>query len=380
VRIGIDIVTLSQARQKTGLFYYIDHLTRQLQDDADHRCTLYCARGDGSWARKTFTGRRVRSLRPPPRFYRVWRAMAAFNRSDVYLHNLLSDIGPITRGANVYCVPDVIPLAISGGVPASDIGFYRAYYDEAVRNSSDIICWAEHAKRDLLAKVGGDPERVHVVPLAAGPEFSPVGQAELPGRLAGTGLAPGSYVLGVASIETRKNYPVLLRAFARLLARDGRLPHRLALAGAKGYGHKAVFDEAARLGLSDRVIHLGYAADLPALYSGAAAFAFPSRYEGFGLPPLEAMACGTPVVCSDATSLPEVVGDAALLFDPDDEIALADHLHRLLTDPLARADYAARALVRSGRFSWGQTAAGYLRVMNAAHARWAGRPTEAATA
>ena len=374
MRVAVDILAISAGRTKSGLYQYVDHLTRCLPAaDPGGRVTLYCGRADLGWATAGFPGRRVRAVRPPPRFYRVWRDLAEFNRADVYLHELCSDIGPITRGANVYCVPDVIPLALPV-VFGRHLPAFAEYYAEAVRHADAIICWTRHTKADIVARAGGDPGRIHVVPLAAGAEYVPLPPAAVAAGVAGVGLTPGGYVLSVATVEVRKNYPALVRAFAEVVRRDPGLPHKLVIAGKPGDAAGAVADEVRRAGLGDRVVLLGFAPDLPALYNGAAAFVFPSRYEGFGLPPLEAMACGTPVVCSDATSLPEVVGDAALVFTPDDVGLLADHLHRLLTDPAARADYRERGLRRAAGFSWDRTAAGYMTVFRAAHARRVGRP------
>src|SRR5262249_38017057 len=146
----------------------------------------------------------------------------------------------------------------------------------------------------------------------------PQERAETFARLAMIGLADGPYVLTVGTIETRKNHAVLLRAFRRLLERDPSIRHRLVLVGMEWIGHESVFDLIRQLGLETRVTYCGYSDQLPALYAGADAFVFPSLYEGFGLPPLEAMASGVPVLAANATSLPEVVGDAGVLFDPHD--------------------------------------------------------------
>ena len=128
------------------------------------------------------------------------------------------------------------------------------------------------------------------------------------------------------------------------------------LVGGKWIGHEAVFDLIQRLHLVDRVVNLGFSDVLPALYGGADAFVFPSFYEGFGLPPLEAMACGVPVLAADATSLPEVVGDAGVLFPPDDVDHLCAALHEVITDRHRHDDLARRGLQRAATFSWQRTA------------------------
>jgi glycosyltransferase involved in cell wall biosynthesis len=163
------------------------------------------------------------------------------------------------------------------------------------------------------------------------------------------------YVLYVGTLQPRKNLETLVRAFARL-AREGGLPRdaRLVLAGRRGWLAEGLDRAIAASGCADRIVVPGYVAaeDLAALLSGALAFVLPSWYEGFGLPVLEAMACGTPVICSRVSSLPEVAGDAAFLFDPSDERALASALARLAGDPALRAELAVRGLRRARTFTW----------------------------
>jgi glycosyltransferase involved in cell wall biosynthesis len=173
-------------------------------------------------------------------------------------------------------------------------------------------------------------------------------------------LSDVPYVLCVSTLEQRKNHAVLLRAFARVLAVDPHLPHVLVLIGTKLPGYESIFELIEQLGLSRRVKYLGYVDSLPGIYAGADAFVFPSYYEGFGLPPLEAMACGVATLAADATSLPEVMGDAGILFNAEDPDGLADKLHHVLTDRVYRKTVATRGLARAGKFSWKRTAELYL--------------------
>jgi glycosyltransferase involved in cell wall biosynthesis len=161
----------------------------------------------------------------------------------------------------------------------------------------------------------------------------------------------------VSTLEIRKNHAVLLRAFARLLKRDPDLRHRLVLVGGKWIGSEKVFELIRELRLEDRVTYVGFSEQLPALYAGADAFVFPSLYEGFGLPPLEAMACGVPVLAARATSLPEVVGDGGIMFPPHDDAWLCDALHEVLTDRDRHDALARHGLARAATFSWRRTAA-----------------------
>jgi glycosyltransferase involved in cell wall biosynthesis len=228
-----------------------------------------------------------------------------------------------------------------------------------VRRAEHVIAPSEYTRRDLIETYKLDPSRVTAIPLAAAPRFRPVTDVlELERVRARYGIAR-EYVLAVGSIQPRKNLARLVRAYSGLRRGRGRsnLP-QLVLVGKKAwlYGEtlKAVEEE----GVGDSVVLTGYVSegDLPALYTGALCFAYPSYYEGFGLPPLEAMRCGTAVLTGDRTSLPEVVGDAGLTADPFDTGAIARALTRLIEDPALRAELGARGLKRASGFDWRDTA------------------------
>jgi glycosyltransferase involved in cell wall biosynthesis len=174
-------------------------------------------------------------------------------------------------------------------------------------------------------------------------------------------------LLYVARLEhPGKNHVALLEAYARLRAEGVR--HKLVLAGPRWNGAEAIDAAVASLGLGEHVVFTGFVAgdDLPGLYAGASVFVFPSLYEGFGIPLLEAMACGTPACVANTSSLPEVAGDAALLFDPRDPRDIADAIHRLITDDVLRARLRARGLKRCGEFTWERSAQGVLDACRAA--------------
>jgi len=226
---------------------------------------------------------------------------------------------------------------------------------DAVRRAERVIAVSASTARDVVELLGAAPDLVTVVPLAADPAFRPLPPAALAAFRAERGLAR-PFVLSVATLEPRKNLPLLLRAFARIAA---DVEHDLVLVGAEGWMGGELRATLGRLNLGDRVRLAGFGdpADLPSWYGAAELFVYPSLFEGFGLPPLEAMACGTPVVVSTAASLPEVVGDAALAIDPTDEAGLAASMGRVLFDPILAADLRARGLARAAGFSWARTAA-----------------------
>jgi glycosyltransferase involved in cell wall biosynthesis len=278
----------------------------------------------------------------------------------VVLHNLHGFLPPAAWAANAYHVPDVIPLAVNYGVPGL-ADTYRPFYEAAVRHGDVIIVSTNHAKEDFLQRVGGSPESIKVAPLAAASEYRPMtDRTALRTALAPYGLSDVPYILMVSTLELRKNHDVLLRAFAKLIHKDQFLRHRLVLVGEKWIGHEAVFDLIRNLRLEDRVTYLGFCDRLRALYGGADAFVFPSLYEGFGLPPLEAMACGVPVLAADATSLPEVIGNAGVLFHPQDVDALCEALHEIITDRARHDELAEKSIQRAAMFSWRRTAELYL--------------------
>jgi len=217
-----------------------------------------------------------------------------------------------------------------------------------------IVTPSEFTRNDVLKLLPVEPERVVVIPGGIDPSFKPQPDAEVATRLAPLGLRPGDYLLFLGTIEPRKNLARLLQAVELAGPKIGPL----VLAGGRGWNNAAIRDAIVRLARDGRVRDLGYVPDdlRPALHAGARAFVYPSLYEGFGLPPLEAMACGTPVLTSNVSALPEVMGDAALYVDPHDVSELAGCLTRIWRDDALRADLRARGLARARQFSWDRTA------------------------
>lgn len=238
---------------------------------------------------------------------------------------------------------------------------YYGQIGRAVESADAIIAVSENTRKDLVEKVGAPPEKVVVIPEAADEIYRLLDPAvvtvELERRF---GLARG-YALFVGTIEPRKNLPFLLRAYAawssRWCARGLSIP-KLVVAGRKGWLYEDVFNLVDELGLAEQVAFLGAVkpTDLVTLYNGARLLVFPSLYEGFGLPLLEAMACGTPVIGANVSSIPEVVGDAGLLFDPGDAEGLITGLEKLVTDESLVESLRKKGLERAGRFSWTATA------------------------
>ena len=278
------------------------------------------------------------------------------------------------RVTQCFLIPDLTTIHAAEYHPDA----HRTDWDDvykAVKTQADlVITYSEHTRGDIEATLGIPPDRIVAIPLAAGDEFRPIPAKTVQAALATLGLTPGGYVLSAGTIEPRKNHITLFRAFAKYLSHPGVPQLPLVIAGGGGWMNEAIYAEPARLGIADLVKFVGRVPDLAPLYAGAVAMVYPSFYEGFGLPPLEAMACGCPVITSDATSLPEVVGDAGLMVGPRDVAGFAEAIRRVITDLALRTDLSARGLARSALFTWDKTAHCYLDAFRLAVARKRGAP------
>lgn len=233
---------------------------------------------------------------------------------------------------------------------------YRWMLPWAARRADAVLTDSECSRRDLIRYLTLPESHVRSIHLGGDLRFRPVNDVKALSAMRARYKIAHPYLLYVGGVNARKNIARLLEAFAQMRARHPEV--RLVIGGKRQWQTGEIDRTFQRLNLADAVQWTGYVRDedLPALYSCAAAFVFPSLYEGFGLPPLEAMACGTPVVTSNVSSLPEVVGDAALTVDPYDVAALAAAIERALTDEPLRAELRARGLARAAQFTWERAA------------------------
>jgi alpha-1,3-rhamnosyl/mannosyltransferase len=247
--------------------------------------------------------------------------------------------------------------------PVERIRYINRHFYPKLDRISHFITLSETVKREMMEQLSLSEDKITVTPLGVERYFSPVPVDQLHPVTNKYGLKPSSYILYVGTLEPRKNIGNLLKAYA-LLSPSLREAFPLVLAGEVGWLMEKLNLEIERLNLQKTVIKTGYLPkeDLPALYSGATVFVYPSLYEGFGLPPLEAMACGAPVITSSVSSLPEVVGEAGVQVHPEETEKMAKEMQDLLTNSRRREVLSAMGLARSKHFTWEKCAAKTLEV------------------
>ncbi len=287
-----------------------------------------------------------------------WRVRSILQRAQAVLYHSAYYLMPYAPGvlAIVTCY-DLIPLIYPQYFTAMQRLIFRTAHILALRTARVTLAISEATKKDLVRLFRVDPERIIVTPLAAAAQFQPPSRAAVE-RVRQTYALPDRYILYFGSNKPHKNVPRLVQAFRRAGIRDQGLGIGLVIAGHWDPRYPQAKELTGQLDLQDRVRFIGPVKDddLPALYGGAELFVFPSDYEGFGLPVLEAMACGTAVVCGNRSSLPEVAGESALLCDPHQVEALTHAIEQVLTDRALRTDLQQRGLARAAQFSWEQTA------------------------
>lgn len=289
------------------------------------------------------------------------------------LEQLILPLEIATRALNVLHSPDFIPpfrRNCRSVITIHDLNFllypdfltpesarYYGQIDQAVRNCDHIIAVSESTKRDIIRLTGAAESKITVVYEAASPIYQPLREEEFLQAVRARLGIPNDFILFVSTIEPRKNVPTLLRAYKQLLD-NYHAEVNLVLAGEKGWLADEVFSLIEELGIQERVCFLGHVSpeDLQGLYNAARMLVHPALYEGFGLTTLEAMACGTPVIASNTSSLPEVVGDAALLVEPKDVDGMTVAMWRLLTDDALWQQLADKGIKRARRFSWRKAA------------------------
>lgn len=276
----------------------------------------------------------------------------------------LNGIGPLSFNMpfkKIITVHDIIPVLFPDTFDFPISLLHRYFLPKTLENAEKIITVSNCTKEDILSYYNVSPEKIKVIHNAVNERFKPQESQEI-GKVRNRYGLNFPFILYVGTLEPRKNIPIILKALHEIRIKN--LDYKLVIAGKKGWKYKEIFDTIDALNLHNDVVFTGYVLDedLPALYSAADLFVYPSLYEGFGLPPLEAMACGTPVITSNTSSLPEVVGGAGITVDPYDVDILADSIYRVLSDQKLKERMVEKGLDRAKEFSWKRCAIETLKV------------------
>lgn len=360
IALNAHLLSFGSSYRGAGISRYMRQLLRHLRElDGDDRYIVFL--GDRRLppelaARASFQPRVSRLPTANPALRIVWEQVVQpleLRRRGVDLLHSLGYVQPLLCPARtVLTIHDLSFLRYPEAFNAANRLYLRLFTGLSVRRANRVIAVSESTKHDLVRLLGADPAKVAVVYHGVEEQFRCCADRPIAAFRERLGL-PEHFILYCGTLEPRKNVALLVAAFAQL-RRETALPHKLVLAGAKGWRYEGIFAAVDQYGLREEVLFPGYLpSDVqPLWYNAADVFVYPSLYEGFGFPPLEAMACGTPVIASNCSSLPEVVGDAGLLVDPRDSAALAAALEHVLTDAAMRQHLVATGLARAKRFSW----------------------------
>ncbi len=361
IAINAQLLNTEESYRGAGVSNYSQNLLAALgKEPGGHRLTAFVS--DPHFYTENVTLRRSRGFVANPLARIAWEQTAlplALKQLDADLiHGLVNVLPLATNLPGVVTVHDLSFARMPEKLPPAKRFYLTRLCGASVARARRVIAVSRQTADDLMDYFGVDAQKIEVV-------YNGVAESFHPGEAAGTeqfrmsaGL-PERFLLYLGTLEPRKNLARLIDSYARWRESDsnGR-DVALVLAGGKGWYYDEIFQRVRQRGLEDVVHFPGFipAAVLPHWYRAAEAFVYPSLFEGFGLPVAEAMACGTPVICSDAASLLEVAGDAALIFPAEDTDGLVDALQRLFAQPEVAADLAQRGLARSRRFTWKQTA------------------------
>lgn len=371
MRIALDYT--AGIRQGAGVGQYVRSLvSAMLEQDASNQYTLVTSgRPTSEYPLPEAENVRGRSVLIPDRYLNIlwYRLRFPLNANyftgavDLY-HGLDFVLPPLS--SKIHKVVTIYDLAFLEH-PETAVPALAAYLNKVVPEAverADVVAAISHATRQALITHYHTPaEKITVIPCGVGPQFQRVTDPLLLEETRNKFALHKPFILSVGTLEPRKNHLGLIKAFAEVLeSHQGQVT--LAIAGGKGWMYEETQRVVAELKLEDKVRFLGRVSELEliTLYSLADIFAFPSFFEGFGIPPLEAMACGTPVITSNTSSLPEAAGDAAILIDPHDTNAIASALIRLLEDEQLREDMRQKGYRQAQRYTWSAAAAKMLAV------------------
>ncbi len=357
MRIGFDVSPITALR--TGVGNYCYFLLKHLLENARGEDLIAFSSGRSRPDIDEFTKLAGRRHVPVPTraLYAAWEMLSwprvdrLCGGLDVY-HATNYVVPPVERARRVVTVHDLAFLTVPQYCSPKIVGPFARQIGKFCVEADAILAYSESTKRDIVDHLQIDAEKITVAPMAVDDDFAPVNRETATELVYEKYGIKTPYFLFVSTLEPRKNIVGLLRAFA-LLARD--YPHKLVLVGGMGWLMEEEFRATiAELGIADRIVRPGFIPhhELPALYCAADAFLFPSHYEGFGLPLLEALHCGCPVVTSDNSSIPEVTGDAALRCSSTDIEGFAENVRRVLNDEALRDELIRKGRAHAARYSW----------------------------
>ena len=369
VALNAQLLSFAHNYRSGGISRVIFHLLAELgRDPRGHTYDVFVPTpppGNG-WGNLTFHATGPRTARPSMRI--AWEQtllpMQLASLKPDLLHGLAYALPVAWAGPSVVTVYDLSFVLFPSAFKLGNRVYLAASTRAAARRARRVLTISEHTRRDIVRLLGVPDERVDVTYPAAEERYRPLPAEEIEAFRVAHGL-PEAFVFALGTLEPRKNLVGLLHAYARLA--KPRPP--LYVAGGAGWRVSPIFDTVGQLGVADDVHFVGFVPEdeLPLWYNAARLFAFPSLYEGFGLPVLEAMACGTPVITSTAASLPEVGGKAAILVPPQDTDRIAQEMQRVLDDPQLRIEMRAAGRIQASRFSWrsmtDKTVAAYARAV-----------------
>jgi glycosyltransferase involved in cell wall biosynthesis len=358
IALNAQLLYFGESYRAAGISRYIAGLLQGVQaSTGPDRFTAFTgnqAPPEGFWHAAGFRSQAARLPTDRPLVRILWEQIVqpwALAGCHAELLHSLAFVSPLAwRGPTVVTIYDLSFLRYPERFNAANRLYLTAMTGRSARQARRVVAISQSTKDDVVRLLGVPADRVDVVRPSLESRFQPPAAAAVAAFRAQRGL-PERFILFTGTLEPRKNLGTLLEAYAASVPPVGDLP--LVIAGGKGWFYRTIFETVQRLGLEKRVLFPGFvsSAELPLWYGAADLFVYPSVYEGFGLPVLEALACGTPVVCSNTSSLPEAAGDAALLVDPADPAALAAGISRLLTDESLRREMRQRGLAHAAAFS-----------------------------
>ncbi len=363
LHIGLNahLLSLTESYRGAGISWYMVNLLQNLaQVSPDFGYSAFLSDRAFQAPGLTLHRSRLPTHRPPVRiFWEQFIQPLALRRAGVDLLHALAFVAPLAAPCPfVVTVYDLSFLRYPESFRPFNRWYLSHFTAHSVKRAKAVITISESTRQDVINLLGAPPERVHTVYCGVDPLFRPLPAAEVAAFRAARGL-PEQFGLFLGTLEPRKNVDGLIRAYASWRQQQPDAPPLL-IAGGKGWYYHQIFQAVEALNLTESIRFPGYIPqnELPLWYNAATFFVYPSHFEGFGLPVLEAMACGTPVITSTAASLPEVAGrdGAAVLVNPTDTAALAEAMRQVMGDAERRAAMSQQGRARAANFHWAKTA------------------------